>query len=154
MDATPHGRRFDVGSQSAGNINNVQRDQYIQYVQAQRESFLREVAATRSKARWLVWLGLIAMLVGIGIFFWAFAGTFGSITDAFQSVGDPAVFQQAFDSFGQEIAGINAFILGMLIAAVGQIMLIVGIVLHIVATARRKRADRELAAPPAWLFDN
>jgi beta-lactamase regulating signal transducer with metallopeptidase domain len=154
MDATPRGRRFDVGSQSAGNINNVQRDQYIQYVRAQRESFLREVAATRTKARWLVWLGLIAMLAGIGIFFWAFAGTFGSITDAFQSVGDPAVFQQAFDSFGQEIAGVNAFILGMLIAAVGQIMLIVGIVLHIVATARRKRADRELAAPPAWLFDN
>lgn len=153
MDATPRPHRFDVGSQSAGNINNVQRDQYIHYVQAQRESFLREVAATRTKARWLVWLGLIAMIVGIGIFFWSFAGTFTAITDVFSSSGDPAIFQRAFDSFGQEVGGVNAFMLGLVIATVGQIMLIIGIVLHIVATARRKRADRELAMPPAWMFN-
>src|SRR4029077_10190575 len=45
-----------IAEQRAGVINNVDRDQYIshvQYVNQQRENFLREVAATKTKARWL-----------------------------------------------------------------------------------------------------
>jgi hypothetical protein len=51
--------RFDVGNQSAGMINNVGRDQhlsYVQYIQQQRASFARDIAATKTKARWFIWL--------------------------------------------------------------------------------------------------
>ncbi len=52
-------------------INNVGRDQhlpYVQHIQQQRESFSREIAATKTKARWLVWLGLFVTVVGFVIY--------------------------------------------------------------------------------------
>src|SRR5205823_2745727 len=60
-----------IDEQRAGVINNVDRDQYIshvQYVNQQRENFLREVAATKTKARWLAWTGFLMFVVGFGIF--------------------------------------------------------------------------------------
>ncbi|GAA1976868.1 hypothetical protein [Microbacterium pumilum] len=148
--------RFDVHSQSAGAINNVGRDQYTSYVahiQSQRESFLRDVAATRSKARWLVWLGLLGILAGTSIFLWIFAGYFDAFADAFRNMGDPTAFEYVFEAgFGQEIAGVNALIVGLGAAMIGQVMVIVGIILHIVATARRRRVDRELTVPAPWNF--
>lgn len=153
---TVGGPRFDVHSQSAGAINNVGRDQYTAYVahvQSQRESFLRDVAATRTKARWLVWVGLVGMLAGIGIFLWIFAGYFDAFAAAFRNAGDRAAFDSVFEAgFGQEIAGVNALIVGLAAATIGQVMLIVGIALHVVATARKKRVDRELTIPSPWTF--
>lgn len=148
--------RFDVGSQSAGSISNVCRDQYTAYIahiQAQRDSFLRDVAGTRTKARWLVRLGLLGMLAGIGIFFWIFAGYLEAFGGAFRDGGNPdAVFAMFEAGFGQEIAGVNTLVVAAVLATGGQILLIVGIVLHIVATARRKRADREFTVPAPWGF--
>ncbi|MFI5501425.1 FHA domain-containing protein [Nocardia asteroides] len=43
---------FDVDRQSGHQINNIGRDQFNSYVE-QRESFLRAVAASRTKARWV-----------------------------------------------------------------------------------------------------
>ena len=60
-----------IDEQRAGVINNVDRDQYIshvQYVNQQRENFLREVAATKTKARWLAWTGFLMFVAGFGIF--------------------------------------------------------------------------------------
>jgi len=39
---------------------------------------------------------------------------------------------------------------GVGLAALGQLLILIGIVLHIVATARRRRMDRELPLPPPW----
>jgi hypothetical protein len=114
---------------------------------------MRDVAATRTKARWLVWLGLLATLAGIGIFLWVFAGYFDAFGDGFREMDDPGAFERIGDAFfGQEIAGMNAIIVAVALATIGQVVLLVGVVLHIVATSRRKRVDRELTVPAPWAF--
>ena len=50
-------------------------------------------------------------------------------------------------SFGRDIGGIPAGLLGAGLAAIGMLLLVIGIVLHIVATARRRRIDRDLPVP-------
>ena len=68
-------------------------------------------------------------------------------------MGDPTAIDRVFEAgFGQEIAGINALVVGLARPTVGQVMVIVGVILHIVATARRKRVDRELTVPAPWTF--
>ncbi len=54
---------YDVDRQSGRHISNVGHDQYNSFVQ-QRESFLREVAASRTKARFIFWTGLVMTAVG------------------------------------------------------------------------------------------
>ena len=52
-------------------ISNVGRDQYnahVQQVIQQRDSFMREIASTKTKARWLVWLGLLLFVAGFAMF--------------------------------------------------------------------------------------
>jgi hypothetical protein len=62
MPAMPAGAAVvhQIDEQVAGVINNNDRDQYISYVQ----NFLREVAATKTKARWLAWTGFLMFVVG------------------------------------------------------------------------------------------
>ena len=81
-----------IDEQRAGVINNVDRDQYIshvQYVNQQRENFLREVAATKTKARWLAWTGFLMFVVGFGIFAAADLSFIKGISDAIQNGGEP-----------------------------------------------------------------
>lgn len=145
--------RFDVESQSAGMINNVGENQYLSYVQhiqTERASFLREVAATRTKARWLVWLGLLLTLVGVA----AMLLIMSDYIEAFGRIGpngDSQAFEDLFAAFTQEVAGVSVLLVAAAASTLGQILLVVGIVLHIVATSRRKRVDRELPIPaPPW----
>jgi uncharacterized membrane protein len=143
--------RYDIGSQSAGAISNVGHNQYnynsyVAQISQQRENFLREIAATRTKARWLVWSGFVLFVVGFGLFAAGVLGFIGQVTDAVESgdVGPPE------DPFGRDIGGIPSGLLGWAIAAIGMLLIVVGIVLHIVATSRRRRVDRELPVPPPW----
>lgn len=124
--------QVDIGQQDAGVINNAGRDLFLM---EKRESFLREIAATRTKARWLVWLGLLIMLGGFGWTMMAFLEMVPDFTDL-----SPA----AFDAFGRNF---ERYIWGMIVAIFGQFLLIMGVVLHIIATARRRRLDRELPFP-------
>ncbi len=130
---TPHPDvRVDIGSQHADMINNAGRDLFLL---KQRKSFLQEIAATRTKARWLVWLGLLIMLGGFGwtmVVFLEMVPDFTDLSDA------------AFDAF---TSNFKRFIWGMIVAAVGQFLLIMGVILHIIATARRRRLDREFPLP-------
>jgi DNA transposition AAA+ family ATPase len=50
--------RYDIGQQHAAAISNVARDQYNVSIRQERESFLRDIAATKTKARILAWLAL------------------------------------------------------------------------------------------------
>ncbi|MDR7185216.1 hypothetical protein J2X85_002250 [Microbacterium trichothecenolyticum] len=164
---TGNRQRIDIDSQRARRIDNVTGDkydhsqndysQYVQFIERERDSFLREVASTRTKARWLVWLGLTGIVVGFGIMLWIFAGYFDAFADIFRHIDDPAAAQQAFQtaievSFGLKLVGVNAIVLSLGLSTIGGIMLVVGIVLHVVATARRKRVDRDLVVPPPWQF--
>jgi hypothetical protein len=136
-----------IGGQNGGIIGNAAGDQYISYVNQQRENFLREVAATRTKARWLAWTGFLAFLAGFGLFGFADLSFLKEISNEIQN-GDAA--PPTINPFGREVGGVPLGLIGWALAAVGMVLLIVGIALHIIATSRRRRADREFPVPPPW----
>jgi FHA domain len=149
-DVTKPSVRYDVGSQSAGMINNVGRDQYlsyVQYIQQQRASFARDIAATKTRARWFVWAGIGIMVLGIA--------AFGRMVLRFlQAIYDSILTGQPPDLgpiFGEKIFGMSSGLFGFAIGAMGELMIIIGIIFHITAAARRRRMDRELALPPPWV---
>jgi pSer/pThr/pTyr-binding forkhead associated (FHA) protein len=141
--------RYEIGQQDAQVISNVGRDQYnahVQQVIQQRDSFLRDVAATRTKARWLVWLGLLLFIGGGALFAAADLNFIKQIATDIQnnSSAPPA------NPLGRPVFGIPSGLLGWAIAAIGAVMLVIGIVLHIVATSRRRRVEREYPMPVLW----
>jgi hypothetical protein len=138
-----------IDEQRADVINYAERqyNSHVQYVNQQRENFLREVAATRTKARWLAWTGFLMFVVGFGIFAAADLSFIKAINDAIQNGGEPP---PTTSPFGREIGGVPFGLVGWALAALGMILLVVGIVLHIVATSRRRRAYRDFPVSPAW----
>ena len=137
--------RYDIGQQHADVISNVGRDQYNAYIQ-QRNSFMREIASTKTKARWLVWLGLLLFVAGFALFAAADLNFLKQVSSDFgSSNATPPT-----DPFGRPIFGLPSGLFGWAIAAVGSVMLIIGIVLHIVATARRRQVERNYPLPVHW----
>jgi hypothetical protein len=136
--AQPAAAGMSVYGQEAGVINNADRMQ-LYYIQ-QRESFLRDVAATKTKARWLAWTGLVIYLAGFGLFAYGDLNFIKQIVNLSQTNGEPSSIPSPF---GGNVGGVPLGIIGFALGAVGAVMLIVGIVLHIVAAARRRRADRD-----------
>jgi hypothetical protein len=126
-------------------INNVWGLQYNAYVE-RRDSFLEKVAATRTKARWLVWLGALCYVAGFLVFLAAIVDFMMKVFDAMES-DDP---RPPVDILGPEIAGVPAGLLGFGAATVGTVLLGFGIVLHVVATSRHNRIERELPERPPW----
>ena len=134
---------YDIGYQRDGVFHNVGRDQY-QYVMQQRESFLRHVAATRTKARWLIWLGFAFTVVGFAMFASGLLGFLSSISDAVESGTEPP---RTTSPFGGDVGGFPSGLVGWVLAAIGSFMIIVGIVLHVVAASRRRQVDRDYPMP-------
>ena len=136
---------IEVDDQYAGSINNVEgvQNNYVQQVLQERQSFLREVAATRTRARVLIWTGVVVMVAGIATMLVVFGEVFGSINDAFRSAGAVA----PGSPFGREVGGVPVVLIGGAAEVLGLLMIIIGIVLHVVATARRKDVDRRLPDP-------
>lgn len=143
-------RDLHIGTQRGGTINNVDGNQYLI---AQKENFLREVAATRTKARYLVGLGFALFVVGLGMFATSvltfLSKTSSALDDFWKTFNEswttgqpPAEFPLA------EATGFNMplFIGGWSLAAIGSLMIFVGIVLHVVTTSRRRRTELEIAA--------
>jgi hypothetical protein len=135
---------FTAGDQwSMGTINNVEGEQYnyVQHVMQQRESFLREVAGTRTKARWFVWTGLVLFVAGTAAGVYTVLATMGQISSGFGTDAPPP----DFNPFGGQTLPLLGFAefgsLG------GMLLIVVGIVLHVVATARRRRIDERLPVP-------
>ncbi len=138
----PPAVNYEIAEQRAHAINNVGRDQYNSYSQQviqQRENFFREIAATRTKARWLIWIGLGVFVAGLGIALAGGYSFFGLIVEFWGSSTPPTP---------DDLRGFLVAALGSVINAVGGLLIIIGIVLHIVATSRRKRVDRQLPPPP------
>ncbi|MGV9264630.1 FHA domain-containing protein [Kitasatospora sp. NPDC003701] len=139
-------RRFDVGQQQAGNLANIAGNQYN--VQA-RESFFREVAATRTRARHLIVTGFLLFVVGGAVYGWAIISFIAKTNDATRFDRPEVTVPNVL---GPEIGGMPVGAIGFAVAAIGSVLIIVGIVLHIVATSRRRRFESEealrLQAPP------
>ncbi|WP_051807549.1 FHA domain-containing protein [Actinoplanes subtropicus] len=131
---------FDIGYQRDGVFHNVGRDQYILQ---QRESFLRHVAATRTKARWLIWLGVVLTVAGGAMFASGVLRFLSAIADSVQTGAEPSTVSP----FGGDIGGFPAGLVGWALAAIGSFLIVIGIVLHIVAASRRKRVDRDYPVP-------
>jgi pSer/pThr/pTyr-binding forkhead associated (FHA) protein len=141
--------RYEIGQQEAQVISNIGRDQYnaqVQQVIQRRDSFMREIAGTRTKARWLVWLGLLLSIAGFAMFA---AADLNFLKQIASDVGSNSTAPPS-DPFGRPIFGIPSGLLGWAIAAIGGLMLVIGIVLHIVATSRRKRVERDYPLPMPW----
>ncbi len=151
MSARPAGAGLvqHVNEQLADYIHYDERkyNWHVQNVNQQRENFLREVAATKTKARWLAWTGFLMFVVGFGIFAAAGLSFIKEINDAIQNGGEPP---PTTSPFGREIGGVPFGLVGWALAALGMILLVVGIVLHIVAASRRRRAYRDFPVPPPW----
>ncbi len=133
-----------VNEQHAGVIHYDERryNSHVQYINQQRENFLREVAATKTKARWLVWTGFAMFVVGFG----AFAGVGLSTLKAIQNPDS----EPPTDPFGRSVGGIPIGLISWALAAAGVLLLTVGVVLHVVATSRRKQAYRTFPVLPPW----
>jgi len=134
---SPQGRAADINNfgnlsgeiYQAGRDQYIQHRQYVQHLYQQRESFFAQIAATRTKARWLTWLGVLVSIVGIGICVVGFSGFLDAIDQSSPFGGVPPAFR--------------TFFVGIAIGMVGQILLIIGIVLHVVATARKRRVSND-----------
>jgi hypothetical protein len=130
-------------------VSNVGRDQYnahVQQVVQQRDSFLREIAAAKTKARWLIWVGFLLFVVGFGMFVAADVNFIKQVSQDIQSSNPPPTTTP----FGRDVAGVPFGLLGWAMAAVGMLLLVTGIVLHIVATSRRRRVERDFPLPVPW----
>jgi pSer/pThr/pTyr-binding forkhead associated (FHA) protein len=141
-----------IGRQRGEIINNVGRDQhnsYVQHVTAQRENFLREIAATKTRARWLIWTGVVSFVAGFGLFAAGVLSFVKQVSSNAKATAQPSGVWA--NPIGQNIGGIPSGLIGWAMAALGMLLITVGLVLHIVATSRRRRVDRELPVPPAWL---
>ena len=137
--------RFTAGQQNADQINNVARDQYLQAIYQQRESFLREVASSRTRAKRLFWIGFLLFAVGGGAFAWMVIRFISRINEL-----DPAQQPSATEVWGEQVGGIPLGLIGWAVAAVGMLTMIVGIVLHVIATSRQRRTVSQPVIPLEW----
>jgi pSer/pThr/pTyr-binding forkhead associated (FHA) protein len=127
---------YDIAGQQAHMLSNVGRDQYFQHVQMERESFLKEIAATRSKARLLVWAGFVLAVTG-------FVGWVSVILGFIQGVGSAGSDPDDVPALlGPSVAGVPVGVISFATALTGMVLLVVGIVLHVVAAARRRGLER------------
>ena len=129
------GADFRIGDQGAGQIHNVGRDQ-INYVRAERESFLADIAAGKTKGRWLVTFGFLCVIAGFVMFGY---GVFAFL-DFIPGAGPDTQPSDVPSPLGPDvIGGVPLGALGFGLAALGSFLLIAGIVLHVSAAAKLRR---------------
>jgi FHA domain len=130
--------RYDIGDQQAGIINNVARDQYVY----QRESFLREVAASKTRARRLIAVGALLFVggfVAMAAVLYQFGVDFSEVMQSdLNASQQPDVPELAFP----------VAVLATLVSGLGVFLMILGVVLHVMATARRRRVEPAYPHPP------
>ncbi len=127
--------RYDVREQRADSLINVGRDQYNAYTM-QRQSFLADVAAAKTKASVLAWLGFVLFIAG--------AATYAAVIIRFVKNVGPDTNPDDVQLLGPDVLGVPVGAIGFGVAGLGSILLIVGIVRHIIASSRRRRVEREM----------
>lgn len=145
---------FAVHEQRSDVLNNVDGNQYNYYRQ-ERESFLREIAASKSRARGLLWFGFFLSVAGTGVymavvlrFISSVDRTIGEVSRLPRGAQPPMVSPTQL--LGPEIAGVPLAAIAIFVAALGGVIFLVGLVLHVTAAARARKVDRShpLPVPP------
>ena len=131
----PYGGRadFTVRNQSADQIHMAGRD-YIN-VRAERESFLADIAATKTRGRRLVLFGFLCNIVGFALFGYGVVSFIVGIPQIDMNTTQPDVPSP----FGPDVFGVPLGVIGFALAGIGSVMLVAGIVLHVSAAARLRR---------------
>jgi hypothetical protein len=124
---------ISVRDQHAGSSDDVDGVQGG-YVAQDRASVLREVTATRTRARIFSVLGVVLLFAGVGTVLVAADGSFSTF-------GAPR------DLLGAEVGGVPLVLLAAVAGILGVAMIIAGVVLHAVGTARRRDLDRRSPDP-------
>ncbi|GIF00486.1 FHA domain-containing protein [Paractinoplanes rishiriensis] len=132
----PPGAGLSVGRQDAGQINNVDGNQYIQHIRAERESFLADIATSKTKARRLITIGFLFVVTGFALFGYGVVSFIQAVPGI--NLGTPP--SEVPTPFGPDVGGVPLGIIGFALGALGGFTLIAGIVLHVSAAARLRRA--------------
>jgi hypothetical protein len=143
-----------IGRQQAEQINTAGRDQvvdqryqqYVHQVTERRDSLLRDIASTRTRAWGLVVVGFVLFFLGFGAFAYGVLGFMAQGAESMSTNTFPT--GDELTPFGPPVLGVPLGLLGWAVAALGSFLMIVGLVLHVVASARRRRVDRETPVPP------
>jgi hypothetical protein len=119
---------------------------YLETVVQQRDSFLRDIAGTRTHARRLIWFGFAIFVLGIAAFAIPLLRFLTRVDKGIQST-DP---MESVPDSPWSIHGYPVGLIGWAVGVLGVLLIIVGIVLHIVAASRRRRIDETLPVIPPW----
>lgn len=133
MPAVSRAPRFDVAQQHGAHINNVGGHQYIDQRQ---ESFLRQIAAARTRAKRLILFGLAIFAAGFAYFAWGVLRFMGRIGQPIPE--DPDMWPTPKDIMGTSINGIPVFLFGWAAGLLGVFLMVIGLVMHIVTASRRR----------------
>jgi hypothetical protein len=128
---------FHVQGQRADRISNVGGNQYNYEVQ--RESFLADIAARKTKGRWLVTLGFLCKAVGFGLFGYGVIDFIQAIAEVDINTPTPEIPSP----LGPDVGGVPLGAIGFALVAVGTFILIAGIVFHVSAAARLRKLERQ-----------
>jgi hypothetical protein len=134
---------YDIDRQQAHLLNNVGRDQYFHQVIHQRDGFFREIAATKTKATRLIWTGVVLLVVGVAVYYSMVIGIMGRVSDGFSHPESIDIT----NPLGPSVGDVPVGMLGWAGASLGMLLIVIGIVLHIVATARRRRVEVNYPLP-------
>lgn len=132
--------RYDIhGDINSGSSNFAGRDLYYYQLVRERNSILHDIAVTKTRASVLVVVGFLMVAGGATVF--AFP-----ILEGMNNVG--SIEPSDFSFGGPRVGGISLGVIGFAVGFIGQFVLVAGIVLHIVAAARRRRVG-ELPPMPS-----
>jgi hypothetical protein len=125
---------FDVDEQYGAWISNVGGNQYVL---AERQSFLREIAAARTRARRIILVGFLLFIVGLAVQFWVLYDYSAGFEQVWREVqNNPASTESPLPDMALRLAAVSSAAL-----ALGVVVMLTGLVLHIMATARRRRVE-------------
>jgi hypothetical protein len=132
--------RYDFhGDINSNSSNFAGRDLYYYQLVRERNSLLHDIAVTKTRASVLVVVGFLMVAGGATVF--AFP-----ILEGMNNVG--SIEPSDFSFGGPRVGGISLGVIGFAVGFIGQFVLVAGIVLHIVAAARRRRVG-ELPPMPS-----
>ena len=124
--------QMNLGPVSGDRVAIAGRD--VNYFHQRHDSFMRDVAASRSKATWLLVFGFLLFVAGFATFAY---GLYRSAEDA-QSNFDEGTSFGSGDWFGPEVGGVPIVAIGWGLAFIGTVLAVVGLVRHVVVAARKR----------------